>query len=119
MAHPSNLIAKNPHYISGAVTATLSEGDYFHTITVLANAVLTVKGGGIFQYLAANSSSPAATGHIDPSTGVAFTANDNTAGFYEALEATGVAITIPAGVTIYGRFTEIASSSADISIAYR
>ena len=119
MAHPSNLIGSNPHYIVGAQTATLTGGDYFHTITVLADAVLTVKGGGIFQYLGANSSDPAATGHIDPSTGAAFTANDNTAGFYEALGTTGVAITIPAGVTIYGRFTEIASSSADISIAYK
>jgi uncharacterized glyoxalase superfamily protein PhnB len=119
MAHPSNLIAKNPHYITGAVTAALIGDDYFHTISVLADAVLTVKGGGIFQYLAANSSSPAATGHINPSTGVAFTANDNTAGFYEALAATGVAITIPAGLTIYGRFTEIASDSDGKSIAYR
>lgn len=116
MAHPSNLIGKNPHYIVGAVTATLTGGDYFHTITVLADAVLTVKGGGIFEYLAGGADG---TGHIDPDTGVAHTGNTDAVGFYEALGTTGVAITIPAGVTIYGRFTEIASSSADISIAYK
>tara|TARA_R110002167_G_scaffold108285_1_gene276538 strand:- start:794 stop:1144 length:351 start_codon:yes stop_codon:yes gene_type:complete len=116
MAHPSNLIGSNPHYIVGAVTATLTGGDYFHTITVLADAVLTVKGGGIFEHLASGADG---AGHIDPDTGVAHTGNTDAAGFYEALGTTGVAITIPAGVTIYGRFTEIASSSADVSIAYK
>tara|TARA_R110000823_G_scaffold301064_1_gene421963 strand:- start:665 stop:1015 length:351 start_codon:yes stop_codon:yes gene_type:complete len=116
MAHPSNLIGKNPHYIVGAQTATLAEGDYFHTITVLADAVLTVKGSGIFVYL---ESGAGGTGHIDPDTGVAHTGDTDEARFYEALGTTGVAITIPAGVTIYGRFTEIASSSSDISIAYK
>jgi len=116
MAHPSNLIGKNPHYIVGAVTATLTGGDYFHTITVLAAAVLTVKGGGIFEYL---GSGVGGTGHIDSDTGVAHIGNTDSAGFYEALGTTAVELTIPVGTTIHGRFTEIASSSSDISIAYK
>ena len=114
MAHPSDLIGKNPHYIVGAVTATLTGGDYFHTITVLAAAVLTVKGGGIFEYLAANGGDGT---HID-SGGTTLGAT-HAAGFYEALGTTAIALTIPVGTTIHGRFTEIASSSSDISIAYK
>ena len=121
MAHPSNLIGSNPHYITGDVTATLSGDDYFHTVTVSTGGTLDIKGGGIFHYLAANSSSGnlAATKHIDPSTGVAFTADDNTAGLYEALGNTPVSFVLTAGITIYGRFTEIDSDGTAISIAYK
>ena len=51
--------------------------------STVTGGTFTVKGSGIYQYLAANSSSPAATNHIDPSTGSVFAANDNSAGYYE------------------------------------
>ena len=118
MAHPSNLIPKNPYYLSGDVTVTLSGDDYFHTILVSARAAdINVKGGGIFAYLA--SGVPGA-GYIDPTTGEEFSGNTSAAGFYEALSSTAIAMTIPAGTTVYGRFYEIDNASAgNVTIAYR
>jgi len=127
MAHPSNLIAKNPYYINGDVTATLSGNHYFHTITCLAAAVLILKGGGIFEYIDVSgfSNNAAAAKYIDPLTGLPFTAksvaidSDHGDGFYEAISTQGVTFTIPSGATIYGRFTEIDSGGSDKVIAYR
>jgi hypothetical protein len=116
MAHPSNLIGSNPHYITGDVTATLSGDDYFHTVTVSTGGTLAIKGGGIFEFLASGADG---TGHIDPDTGVAHTENTDAAGFYEALGSTPVSFVLTAGITIYGRFTEIDSDGTAISIAYK
>jgi hypothetical protein len=123
MAHPSNLIPKNPHFISGDVTGALEGEHFFHTITCLDEAgtpaAVNVKGGGIFVYLSANSSSPSATGFIDPTTGEAFADEDNAAGFYEALSTTAVSIALPKLGSIYGRFTEIDSATDQDYVAYR
>ena len=127
MAHPSNLIGKNPYYIDGDVTATLSGNHYFHTITCLAAAVLILKGGGIFEHVDVSglTNDAAAAKYIDPLTGDPFATKviandaDHGDGFYEAISTEGVTFSIPAGATIYGRFTEIDSGGSDKVIAYR
>ena len=99
-------------------TLTCSGNDYIYSITAIVDCDLTVKASGLYIYLRANSSSPAATGFIDPATGVAFTANDNAAGFYEALNTTQVSLDVEDGITIYGKFYEVITSSADKLMAY-
>lgn len=118
MAHPSNIIGKNPHYLTGNVTATLSGDDYFHTIlSVVRAADISVKGAGIFVYLGSGVSG---TGYIDPSTGQEFSGNTSAAGFYEALSTTAISITLPAGLQIHGRFYEINNANAgNTTIAYK
>lgn len=118
MSHPSNLMGKNPHYLNGDVTATLSNDDYFHTIYCVATAsAINVKGAGIFAYL---DSGVAGAGYIDPSTGVEFSGNTSAAGFYEALSTTVVEITLTAGSEIRGRFYEIDNAAVgNTTIAYK
>ncbi len=127
MPHPSNLIPKNPHYISGNVTATLTSG-YFHSVTALTGIALTVKGGGIFEYVDVSelADDAAAAKYIDPLTGLPFTAKsvaidaDHGDGFYEKIGTEAVTITgVPAGLTVHGRFTEINSAGGEIAIAYK
>lgn len=130
MPHPSNLIPKNPHYISGNVTATLTSG-YFHSVTALTAIDLTVKGGGIFVYVAIdNASATDVVKYINPDTGEPFPgitdggdgdlADGKAAGFYEKIGTEAVTITgVPAGMTVHGRFTEIDSAGTEVAIAYK
>lgn len=130
MPHPSNLIPKNPHYISGDVTAALTSG-YFHSVTALTAINLTVKGGGIFEYVAIDDSSATnVVKYINPDTGEPFPgivngsdgdlADGKAAGFYEKIGTEPVVITgVPAGMTVHGRFTEIDSEANEIAIAYK
>ena len=118
MAHPSKNLPSNLYYLSDANTLTAPEGRHFFSVTSLDSGTITVKGGGVFKYLSASSTSPAATGFIDPSTGKAFTANDNAAGHYEALPATSVAIPLQAGQTAFGRFSDVTGQSSKEFLVY-
>lgn len=118
MAHPSKNLPKNLYYVSNNQALVAPEGRYFFSVTSLDGATVTVKGGGIFQYLSASSTSPAATGFIDPSTGEAFAANNNTAGHYEALPATSVSVVLAAGQTLYGRFTSVTGQTGKELLVY-
>jgi len=118
MAHPSNIIGKNPHYLTGDVTATLSGGDYFHTIFCVARATnILVKGSGIFKHVGSGVSG---AGYIDPSTGQEFSGAVSADGFYEALSTTPISIVLVAGSQIHGRFYEIDNANlGNITIAYK
>jgi len=130
MPHPSNLIPKNPHYISGDVTATLTSG-YFHSVTALTAINLTVKGGGIFEYVAIDTASAInVVKYINPDTGEPFPgiidgsagdlAHGKAAGFFEKIGTEAVTISgVPAGMTVHGRFTEIDSEAGETAIAYK
>jgi hypothetical protein len=122
MAHPSDYLGNGGIIVidedQGAVSAP--SGKIICAITntdVLAGAgTFTVKGSGIYQYLGASNA--AATSHIDPTTGVAFTAADNDAGYYEALDTVAVTIEITPGSTVYGRFTEVDATTTDAAVLY-
>ena len=104
-----------PVYIGETTTVTAPEGRYFKAITGLTlSATIGVKGG-IYEGLAANASSGAE--HLD-ATGAATLATSHDAGIYEMLPTVALAMVIPAGVTVYGNFTEIACGSGDIVMAY-
>ncbi len=127
MPHPSNLIPKNLHYISGDVTATLTSG-YFHSVTALTALALRVKGGGIFEHVDVSelTNDAAAAKYIDPLTGLPFTEKsvaedaDHGDGFYEKIGTEAVTISgVPAGMTVHGRFTEIDSEAGETAIAYK
>ena len=117
MPHPSNRLPKNPYFISGNVTATLTSG-FFHSVTCLLDADasgIAIKGGGIFVYLAEDGSDGAS--HLDTDGTTLGAAHD--AGWYELMSSTAVTIKIPAGASIYGRFTELDSAANDQYIAYK
>lgn len=108
-----------PVLITGATTVSAPENQFFKAITVLslstATDTISVKGG-ISQGLDANDSNGST--HIDPEDGLALDTTHD-AGIYEFLPTVAAAINVPAGTTIYGRFTEVATGSAgDTVIAY-
>lgn len=118
MAHPSKNLPKNLYYLNDANELVAPEGRHFFSVTSLDGGTVSLKGGGIFKYLGASSTSPAATGFIDPSTGEAFRANDNAAGHYEALPSTSVDIVLAAGQTVYGRFTSVTGAASKEFLVY-
>jgi hypothetical protein len=118
MAHPSKNLPKNLYYLNDENELVAPEGRHFFSVTSLDGGPVTLKGGGIFKYLGASSSNPAATGFIDPSTGEAFAANNNAAGHYEALPATSVQIDLAAGQTVFGRFTSVTGASTKEFLVY-
>lgn len=118
MAHPSKNLPKNLYYVSTADELVAPEGRHFFSVTSLDGGTVALKGGGMFQYLGASSSSPAATGFIDPSTGKAFLSNNNAAGHYEALPATSVQVVLAAGQTVFGRFSSVTGASNKEFLVY-
>tara|TARA_R100001591_G_scaffold10376_1_gene17000 strand:- start:649 stop:993 length:345 start_codon:yes stop_codon:yes gene_type:complete len=106
-----------PVFISGATTVA-PENKFFKAITVLAlnNAgdTISVKGG-ISQGLDADDSD--GSSHLD-SAGSSTLGATHAAGIYEMLPTVAAAINVPAGTTIYGRFTEVAVGAGDSVIAY-
>ena len=127
MAHPSEYLGKGGIIVidedSGAVSAPT--GKVFCAISNTgglnadaSNGTFTVKGSGIYQYLGDSSGSPAATSHINPTTGLPFTANDNSAGFYEAVDTLAVTMEIAPGQTVYGRFNEVDATDSDAAVLY-
>ena len=104
-----------PVYVAASTTATAPTGQFFRAFTVLAvDGTIAVKGG-ISQALDASDSDGST--HIDPADGEAL-ASTHDAGVYELLPDVALAITVPVGTTIYGRFTEIACGTTDTVMAY-
>lgn len=104
-----------PVYIGPSTTVSAPEGQYFKAITVLAvDGTISVKGG-IFQGLDANDSDGST--HLDAS-GSATLAGTHDAGIYPMLPTVALAMTIPAGTTVGGNFSEIACGSTDTVMAY-
>lgn len=107
-----------PVFIKNGATVAAPENQYFKAFTVLfksgANDNISVKGG-ISQGLDANGSDGST--HLD-ATGAATLPTNHDAGIYEFLPTVNADINVPAGTTIYGRFTEITVGASDGIIAY-
>lgn len=114
-----------PVLITGATTVSAPENQFFKAITVLvlstATDTISVKGG-ISQGLDANDSDGSThLANQDTPDGEKTGVNLNTthsAGIYEFIPTVAAAINVPAGTTIYGRFTEVATGAGDTVIAY-
>ena len=104
-----------PVYVAASTTASAPSGQYFKAFTVLAaSGTISVKGG-VHVALDANDSD--GSSHLD-ATGGATLGGTHDAGIYEMLPTVALAMTIPAGTTVYGNYSEIACDSGDIVIAY-
>lgn len=103
-----------PVYIAASTTVSAPTNQYFKAITVLAiDGSISVKGG-IYQGLDANDSD--GSSHLD--TAGATLGGTHDAGIYELIPTVALAMTIPAGTTVYGNFSEIACGAGDIVMAY-
>jgi len=112
MAHPSNQFPKNFALVNAAETVT---GDFFAIqVLVAANANMTVKGSGIFEYLAQDASDGST--HLDQSGNVL--AATHSAGQYERLSTVETVLPCVAGSTIYGRFNSVTGEAGDSFIVY-
>lgn len=112
MAHPANTFPKSFFLVNEAETIT---GDFFAIqVLVAADASMTVKGSGIFEYLAANASD--GSSHVDPRGGTLGTTH--VAGQYERLSTADTTLPCIAGTTIYGSFNSVTGTSGDQFIVY-
>ena len=85
---------------------------YFHTLVNGSTAVaVTVEGGGIFEYLAADGGTDT---HLD-ANGIVLGASHD-AGFYEAIGTQGVVIDVAPNQIICGRFTKVTLGSTSSEI---
>ena len=117
MAYPGAY--KNSFIVSASAAAVPPNGGSFRKIVATQQGNVLVKGHGLWQYLSANNAS--ATSYIDPSTGVAFEASDNAAGFYEAVSTTEVSVAFTNGMVLEGEFLSVklpASGAAGGVVAY-
>ena len=101
-------------HIAASKTVAAPNNTHFRAITALAASVVTVKGG---MSAGLNADDSNGSAHLD-AEGSGALGGTHVAGIYDMLPTVGLAITIPVGTTIYGRFTEIALSSGDEVIAY-
>jgi len=104
----------NLYFIDSGETATLTGGKYFHTLVIGSHsvaAVLTVEGGGIFEYLAADAGTDT---HLNANGTVLGSSHD--AGFYEAIGTQGVVIDACNNQIICGRFTKVTLGSTSSEI---
>jgi len=116
MAHPSVKIPRNTYVLdSSNDVLTAADGEFFSSFTVVSGTSVTVNGGGIFEYLAADASDGQT--HLT-SDGSATLASDHDAGIYEVLGTADIAIPVAAGMTVYGRFTKISVGNSKV-IAYK
>lgn len=116
MAHPSFAFPTGHHLLVGADAARAATGDFFAIHCIAAGAV-TVKGPSRFEYVDIDSASAGdVVKYIDPSTGAPFggvaDADGLAAGFYEVIESKTHSITLAAGQTVYGKFTEVATAAS-------
>ena len=127
MAHPNEYLGKGGIIVIDENQGTVSAptGKVFCAIsntgalaTDGSTSTFSVKGSGIYQYLGSSSSSPSATSHINPTTGLPFTAEDNSAGYYEAVDTLAVTMEIAPGQTVYGRFNEVDATDSNAAILY-
>tara|TARA_R110000824_G_scaffold155579_1_gene328368 strand:+ start:426 stop:818 length:393 start_codon:yes stop_codon:yes gene_type:complete len=117
----------NVYYLdpdSTASTATLTGRQYFHTlVNGKTDISITVKGGGMFEYVASVTDDTAAAKYIDPLTGAPFADKDifddadHGAGFYEIIATAQFSIGLGKNQIVCGRFTEVSvtgSTNAEI-----
>ena len=104
-----------PVYVAASTTATAPSGQYFKAFTVLAVSGTIAVKGGIHVALDANDSD--GSSHLD-AAGSATLGGTHDAGIYEMLPTVALAMTVPAGTTVYGNYSEIVCDSGDIVIAY-
>tara|TARA_S200002703_G_scaffold152680_1_gene153337 strand:- start:1740 stop:2087 length:348 start_codon:yes stop_codon:yes gene_type:complete len=113
MAHPANTFPKGFFLVNGVETVT---GDFFAIqVLVATDASMTVKGSGIFEYLAADASD--GSSHVDPSDGKPL-GSTHAAGQYERLSTVSTVLPCVAGSTIYGSFNSVTGESGDQFIVY-
>ena len=103
-----------PVFITASKTVASPTNRFFRAITATKDSVVSVKGG-ISAGLAANDSD--ASTHLTADGSDTLGASHD-AGIFPLLPTVAQAITLPAGTTIYGKFTEIATTSDDEVIAY-
>jgi len=97
-----------------ASSATLTGGKYFHTVVNGVPAIsITVRGGGMFEYVASVADDAAAAKYIDPLTGAPFADKDifddadHGAGFYERIATEQFSISLGKNQIVCGRFTKV------------
>ena len=114
MAHPANTFPKSFFLVNDAETVT---GDFFAIqVLVAADASMTVKGSGIFEYLAADASDGST--HVDPRTLGKTLGSTHAAGQYERLSTVDTTLPCIAGTTIYGSFNSVTGTAGDQFIVY-
>jgi len=112
MAHPANAFPKSFFLVDGAETVT---GDFFAIqVLVAADASMTVKGSGIFEYVAEDTSNGST--HLD--TDGTTLATTHSAGQYERLSTVSTTLPCIAGTTVYGSFNSVTGTSGDQFIVY-
>ena len=116
MAHPSVKIPRNTYVLDNSSDVlTAADGEFFSSFTVVSGTSVTVNGGGIFEYLAANASDGQT--HLT-SDGSAILDTNHAAGIYEVRGNKDIAIPVAAGMTVHGRFTKIEVGTSKV-IAYK
>jgi len=113
MAHPSKNLPKNLYYLKDANAVTAPEGKHFFSVTSLDGGTIQVKGGGIFEYLAADAGTDT---HLDTDGSVLGAEHD--AGYYEAISSQAVSIELSAGQTVFGRFTYAEGAASKEFLVY-
>tara|TARA_R100000329_G_C7573303_1_gene202962 strand:+ start:570 stop:959 length:390 start_codon:yes stop_codon:yes gene_type:complete len=127
MAHPSEDRINRLYYVpaSKSNVEPVDDGRADHFYAVYCNtggAVTFFSSVAEFVDVSGLADDAAAQNYIDPTTGVAFV-NKAAAvalgdGTYEHIATDGVAITMVAGDTFYGKFTKITTDSSAIVVAY-
>ena len=112
-----------PVYVAASTTATAPTGQFFRAFTVFTVTSTIAVKGGISQALDANDAPDGNTflanqdTPTDQKTGVNLNGTHD-AGVYEMIPTVALDLAVPAGTTVYGRFTEIACGSGDVVMAY-
>ena len=127
MAHPSEDRINRLYYVpaSTANVEPVDDGRADHFYAVYCNtggAVTLYSSIAQFVDVSALANDAAAQNYINPSTGVAFTDKAEAValgdGTYEHIATDGVAITMVAGDTFYGKFTKLTTDASAIVVAY-
>jgi len=123
MAHPSFAFPTGHHLLAGdSGAARAATGDFF-AIHCIADGDVTVKGPGRFEYVDIDAAVAGTVNkYINPDTSKPFanvvdgSADDEAAGkaagFYEVISSKTQSISLAAGQTIYGAFTEVATAAS-------
>ena len=99
------------------VDIVASDLEYFDSVTPEGTGTLRFYSG-VFQYVDIDDEdAEGVVSYINPDTGKAFVDEDDAdgkaAGWYEKIPTDFVAVTVPAGLPVYGRFTQITIPSGD------
>lgn len=99
------------------VNIVASDLEYFDSVTPQGTGTLRLYGG-VFEYVDIDDEDGnGVVSYINPDTGEAFVDEDDAdgkaAGWYEKVPTDFVAVTVPAGTPVYGRFTQITIPSGN------